>query len=81
MNTAMVIGSAAIQGMWAHQAAFQAAARNIANVNTPPEPGEQPVELAEEIPAMILAQHGYTANARVLSVQDEMSGALIDVLG
>jgi flagellar hook-associated protein FlgK len=77
----MVIGSAAIQGMWAHQAMFTTAAHNIANVNTPPAAGEQPVELTEEIPAMIVAGHGYTANARVLSVQDEMSGALIDVLG
>ena len=77
----MVIASSAIQGMQVHQAMFQAAAHNIANVNTPPEPGAQPVELVEEVPAMIVAQHGYTANARVLSVQDEMSGALIDVLG
>jgi flagellar hook-associated protein FlgK len=77
----MRIDSTAIQGMWAHQAMFAAAAHSIANVNTPPAEGEQPVELAEEIPAMIVAQHGYTANARVLSVQDEMSGSLIDVLG
>ena len=77
----MRIDSTAIQGMWAHQQMFAAAAHNIANVNTPPAEGQQPVELAQEIPAMIVAQHGYTANARVLSVQDEMSGSLIDVLG
>jgi len=77
----MVIGTSAIQGMWAHEAMFAAAAHNIANVNTERAPGEDPVELTEEIPAMIVAEHGYTANARVLRVQDEMSGALIDVLG
>jgi flagellar hook-associated protein FlgK len=77
----MRIDSTAIQGMWANASLFNAAAHRIANVNTPPAEGEQPVELVEEIPAMIVAQHGYTASARVLSVQDEMSGALIDVLG
>ena len=77
----MRIDSTAIQGLWANAALFNGAAHRIANVNTPPAEGEQPVELAEEIPAMIVAQHGYTASARVLSVQDEMSGALIDVLG
>jgi flagellar hook protein FlgE len=77
----MRINSTAIQGLWANAALFHTAAHRIANVNTPPAEGEQPVELAQEIPAMIVAQHGYTASARVLSVQDEMSGSLIDVLG
>lgn len=76
----MHIDQTAIQGMWMHQGMFTAAAHRIANVNTPPAEGEQTVDLAEEIPAMIVAGHGYAANARVLSVQDEMSGSLIDVL-
>ena len=76
----MRIGSTSIAGMWANEALFTAAANNVANVNTP-DYREQPVELAEEIPAMIVTEHGYTANARMLRVQDETSGALIDMLG
>lgn len=70
-----------VAGLWANQAMFNQAAHRVANVNTPPAPGEQPVELAEEIPAMIVAGHGYTATARALRVQEELAGALIDVLG
>ena len=77
----MRIDGTAIGGLWANQALVAQAAHNIANVNTPPEPGEDPVELAEEFPAMIVAEHGYTASARVLRVQDETSRSLIDVLG
>ena len=77
----MRIDSTAAAGLWANQALFTQAAHRIANVNTPPEPGEDPVELAEEVPAMIVAEHGYTASARVLRVQDETSRSLIDVLG
>ena len=75
MTRVMRIDGTAIGGMWANEALFTEAANNIANVNTP---REQPVELTQEVPAMIVASHGYTANARVLSVQDEMSGALLD---
>jgi len=76
----MRIGSTPVQGMLMNAGMFTAAANNIANVNTL-DYADEPVELAEEIPAMIVAEHGYTANARVLRVQDEMSGSLIDVLG
>jgi len=76
----MRIGSTPVQGMLMNAGMFTAAANNIANVNTP-DYADDPVELTEEIPAMIVAEHGYTANARVLRVQDEMSGSLIDVLG
>ncbi len=75
----MRIDSTAAAGLWANAALFNAAAHRVANVNT--EDVEPPVELAEEIPALIVAQHGYTANARVLRVQDETSRSLIDVLG
>jgi flagellar hook protein FlgE len=74
----MRIDGTAITGMWANEALFTQAANNVANMNTP---REQPVELAEEVPAMIVAEHGYTANARMLRVQDETSRSLIDVLG
>jgi flagellar hook-associated protein FlgK len=77
----MRIDGTAAAGLWANQALFTQAAHRIANVNTPPEPGEDPVELTEEVPAMIVAEHGYTASARVLRVQDETSRSLIDVLG
>jgi flagellar hook protein FlgE len=76
----MRIDSTAIGGLWRGEALFDRAADNIANVNTP-DHGDQPVELTDEIPAMIVAEHGYTASARVLRVQDETSRSLIDVLG
>ncbi len=37
-------------------------------------------ELAQEFPAMAVSEIGYTANAQVISTQDELSGDLIDVL-
>jgi flagellar basal body rod protein FlgG len=77
----MRIDGSSAAGLWANQALFTQAAHRIANVNTPPGPGDDPVELAEEVPAMIVAEHGYTANARVMRVQDETSRSLIDVLG
>jgi len=76
----MQIGSTSVAGLRANQALFDQAAHRIANVNTPPEPGEDPVELTEEVPAMIVAEHGYTATARALRVQEELAGALIDML-
>jgi len=76
----MQIGPTSVAGLWANQALFDRAAHRIANVNTPPEPGEDPVELTEEVPAMIVAEHGYTATARALRVQEELAGALIDML-
>lgn len=55
---------------------FAAGAHNVANVNTP---GFR-VSLTEEIPALIVADHGYRANATVIRAQDEMSGALLNVI-
>ena len=66
-----------MNGLMANQALFDRAADNVANVNTP---REQPVELADELPSMKLAEIGYTANARALRTEDETSGYLIDVL-
>lgn len=39
------------------------------------------VDLTEEIPQMMLTQRGYEANLKTLKIQDEMVGALLDVLG
>jgi hypothetical protein len=78
---AMRIDGTAAAGLWANQALFTQAAHRIANLNAPPAPGEEPVELAEEVPAMIVSEHGYKASARVLRAQDETSRSLIDVLG
>ena len=39
------------------------------------------VDLTEEIPQMLLTQRGYEANLKTLKIQDEMVGALLDVLG
>lgn len=38
------------------------------------------VALAEEMPGLIVAEHGYRANATAVRTQDEMAGALLDVL-
>jgi flagellar hook protein FlgE len=78
IQVAMRIESTALTGLWGNQAKFDTAAENVANVNAP---REQPVELADEFPAMTIAEIGYTASARALRSQDEMSGDLIDVLG
>ena len=39
------------------------------------------VDLTEEIPQMMITQRGYEANLKTLKIQDEMIGALLDVLG
>ena len=39
------------------------------------------VDLTEEIPQMMLTRRGYEANLKTLKIQDEMIGALLDVLG
>ena len=74
----MRIDGTSINGLMANQALFQDAASRVANVNAP---RQQPVEFAQELPAMTVAEIGYSASARVISTQDEMSGELIDVLG
>jgi flagellar hook protein FlgE len=73
------IDGSSLGGMWANQQLFETAANNVANVNSE-DFRDRPVELAEEFPAMTVAQVGYTASARVLRTQDELSGYLIDVL-
>ena len=75
----MRIDGTSMNGLWANQALFDTAANNVANVSTEGY-REQPVDLAEEFPAMAGAQIGYTANARTLRVQDETIGSLIDEL-
>jgi flagellar hook protein FlgE len=39
------------------------------------------VDLAEETVTQIVAELGYSASARVIRAQDEVSGALIDIVG
>ena len=38
------------------------------------------VELAEEFPQMMLTQHAYEANMKVLQTQDQMLGTTLDIL-
>ena len=45
------------------------------------EPELSNVDLTEEIPQMMLTQRGYGANLKTLKIQDEMIGALLDILG
>lgn len=39
------------------------------------------VDLAEEIPQMMITQHAYKANMKVLQAQDQMLGTTLDILG
>ena len=39
------------------------------------------VDLAEEFPQMMVTQHAYEANMKVLQTQDEMLGTTLDILG
>ncbi|MBW2429345.1 MAG: hypothetical protein JRF56_10325 [Deltaproteobacteria bacterium] len=39
------------------------------------------VDLAEELPQMMVTQHAYEANMKVLQVHDEMLGTTLDILG
>ena len=39
------------------------------------------VDLAEEFPQMMVTQHAYEANMKVLQAQDKMLGATLDILG
>jgi flagellar hook protein FlgE len=43
--------------------------------------GEGPVNLVKEIPASITHEVAYTALARVIETDQQLSGALIDMLG
>ena len=39
------------------------------------------VDLAEEFPQMMVTQHAYEANLKVLQTQDKMLGTTLDILG
>ena len=39
------------------------------------------VDLAEEFPQMMITQHAYKANMKVLQAQDKMLGTTLDILG
>ena len=39
------------------------------------------VDLAEEFPQMMVTQHAYEANMKVLQAQDKMLGTTLDILG
>lgn len=39
------------------------------------------VDLAEEFPEMMVTQHAYEANMKVLQTQDKMLGTTLDILG
>ena len=39
------------------------------------------VDLAEELPEMIIAEAGYSANTKTVQTQDEMLGSLLDIIG
>jgi flagellar basal-body rod protein FlgC len=39
------------------------------------------VDLAEEFPQMMVTQHAYEANMKVLQAQDKMMGTTLDILG
>ena len=39
------------------------------------------VDLAEEMPEMIMTRHGYSANLKAIEAQNEMLGDVLDILG
>ena len=39
------------------------------------------VELAEELPEMIMVRHGYSANLEAVKAQDDMLGTVLDIVG
>lgn len=39
------------------------------------------VDLAEEFPQMMVTQHAYEANMKVLQAQDKMMGTTLDIVG
>ena len=39
------------------------------------------VDLAEEMPEMIMTRHGYSANLEAVKAQDDMLGDILDILG
>ena len=39
------------------------------------------VDLAEEMPEMIMTKHGYSANLQAVKAQDDMLGDILDILG
>ena len=65
---------------------------NISRVNSPGNPYEvyengqsvvketSNVDLAEEIPNLMIAQRGYEANIKAIQTQDEVLGSLLDIV-
>lgn len=39
------------------------------------------VDLVEELPDLMVTQHAYTANLKVLQTHDQMLGSLLDIIG
>ena len=39
------------------------------------------VDLTEEFPQMMITQHAYTANMKVIQTQDEVLGNILDIVG
>ncbi len=48
------------------------------DANTEPQPSN--VDLAEEIPGMIVDQRGFEANLAVIKTKDEMLGSVLDII-
>ena len=81
--------SSAVRGLTDASNRFDTAAHNIANLSTDPfsplradgsQGPEGSMDLASEIvDGELLAPTAYTANAKVLSTQSEMTKALLDI--
>ena len=66
---------------------------DVNRVNTPGHRYQEPendrmveketsnVDLAEEFPQMMVTQHAYEANMKVLQAQDKLLGTTLDILG
>ncbi|NLA75567.1 MAG: hypothetical protein GX846_08895 [Deltaproteobacteria bacterium] len=53
-------------------------AQNSTHANPETEPSN--VELAEEIPGMMIDQKGFEANLSVIKTKDEMLGSILDII-
>jgi flagellar hook-associated protein FlgK len=69
------------EGYRPQTANLAAAATGGVDVVSISDRGASGVNLAEEMPGLSLAEVGYTALARVIRVQDQTMGSLIDMLG
>jgi hypothetical protein len=70
----------ALNGLSQNAKRIEVASEKILRQTTNPEQGDPTESLESAIVELGIAEIGYKANAKVLKAQDEMNGALLDII-